>query len=808
MVLKLALPDSAAAADSILRAEQDAEEARTQAINELRRCLERQNIGEPESLMRALQRLRKRKLPKPIEQECDARKAIDRYRDAHAIVESAWEVFRQVFESAVTKTSQTLHEVARTNRFREAVIWQNRRALHTGIDSLLKKSQENAPRGSKVRQYEEMVASYLQRYCTKNETIGFFGPVGWAKLVSAGPPISAQPGPSLLARREVYFEGWCIDALADSISRRPSMRGWLVARRMPYVRLDGLTLYQPMERPCLLSAQQAAVLGACDGSRTVNEIARLLIAGGEAAPDAPEQVYEWVEQLESKRVISLGLEVPMVADPEAALRRMLEKVEEREAREAGLAALDELERARRGVEASAGEAEKLDEALEEFERVYRRLTGGEVTRSAGRSYAGRTLLYEDCLRDIEVEIGVEVVEELSEAMGMLLTSARWFTAKVGEAYRGAFKEVYEVMARQRGVAAVEAVEFWLRAQRLVLGKKGSLVGEVEEEFQRRWERVLGVRGAERRERYSSDEVKWKVEEEFGGEKAGWRSGRYHSPDVMIAAKSVEGIRGGEYMFILGELHIGANTLGAGSFLQQHPSREELFEAVELDMPYPRVLPVFSKNWPNTSARTNLGLLSSRDYWLEASPNSPSPDERMTLKIADLVVEERGGGLVVRRRDGTLSFDIIDFFGETLNSAVLGRFKILSWSEHRPRVTIDRLVVCRETWGVMAEEADFARERDEAKRFVEARRWAEERGMPRFVFVKVPTEVKPFYVDFDSPVYVSMLAKMIRRVEESATGEGVRGEASDGDGDAAEAGGGVAAGRGRGSIHERAPLRRT
>lgn len=36
------------------------------------------------------------------------------------------------------------------------------------------------------------------------------------------------------------------------------------------------------------------------------------------------------------------------------------------------------------------------------------------------------------------------------------------------------------------------------------------------------------------------------------------------------------------------------------------------------------------------------------------------------------------------------------------------------------------------------------------------------GLPRFVFAKVPVEVKPFYVDFDSLIYVEILTKMIRR----------------------------------------------
>jgi hypothetical protein len=31
-----------------------------------------------------------------------------------------------------------------------------------------------------------------------------------------------------------------------------------------------------------------------------------------------------------------------------------------------------------------------------------------------------------------------------------------------------------------------------------------------------------------------------------------------------------------------------------------------------------------------------------------------------------------------------------------------------------------------------------------------------------VFVKVPVEQKPFFVDFDSPIFVEILSKMVRR----------------------------------------------
>lgn len=74
-----------------------------------------------------------------------------------------------------------------------------------------------------------------------------------------------------------------------------------------------------------------------------------------------------------------------------------------------------------------------------------------------------------------------------------------------------------------------------------------------------------------------------------------------------------------------------------------------------------------------------------------------------------------------------------------------------------------MVVARETWQLPAAEAAFADDKDEARRFVRARQWRTRLGLPRYVFVVSPTESRPFYVDFDSPVYVTILAKALRRL---------------------------------------------
>ena len=96
--------------------------------------------------------------------------------------------------------------------------------------------------------------------------------------------------------------------------------------------------------------------------------------------------------------------------------------------------------------------------------------------------------------------------------------------------------------------------------------------------------------------------------------------------------------------------------------------------------------------------------------------------------------------------------------------LLNRFRLHTARRHAPRITIDKVVVGRESWTLPAAELGFAGLADEAARFGAARSWAREQGLPRHAFVRTPLEAKPVYVDFASPIYVRLLCKLVRAVQ--------------------------------------------
>src|SRR5262249_38694569 len=135
--------------------------------------------------------------------------------------------------------------VAHEDRFHEAVIWENRHASETALAELIAKPAAAASRTSRRRQHEELVSSYLHRYCVKNDTIGFFGPVAYARLTDRDEPVTAYYGAEMLRQRTVYFEVWCIDMLGQALAANPAVRPWLAPRLRSGFHLEGAKLRRP-----------------------------------------------------------------------------------------------------------------------------------------------------------------------------------------------------------------------------------------------------------------------------------------------------------------------------------------------------------------------------------------------------------------------------------------------------------------------------------------------------------------------------------------------------------------------------------
>jgi hypothetical protein len=776
-VLRLASPRAAAAAGHLHAAEDAAAERRGAARQALGSEIERAPRGSRDALVKAVQQLKKGRLPAVAGLPAAARAAVERCAAADDDLRRAAEDYLACFVAEAERLSGELHEVAGGGRFREALVWQNRHVLETGIDRLGGQAA-GGRQSSKRRQHERVVASYLQRFCTKNDTIGFFGPVGWATLGLGEEPIAVRHAPGFVSHRRVFFEGWCIDAVAAALCADRDLRLGLAPRRGLFVRSDG----QVVGRALRPAPESRPLLALCDGETPARDLAERLVAAG-TFPDAAA-VHTALAELETAGLLTWGFDLPVVLEPERALALQVERLAPGEARDAARRTLDELEARRRTVAQAAGDDRALDAALQQLEQCFTRLTGLGATRGHGEAYAGRTLVYEDCRRGTEVTLGADVLAALAPPLALVLASARWLTWTAAELHRERFDAAYRGLRQATGSSRIDLASFCRRALPSLFDARTSPVGlQLLPQFWQRWRAVLGLEDAAARQvSCTSAELRPRVLAAFAAPGPGWTTARHHSPDLLIAASGPEAIRRGEYLFVLGELHVGANTLSANLFVGQHPSPAELVAAMARDVPEPCVFPTLPKVWrqresdallgvklPGLTGRLDFGLATAKDLVLEVTPAPPGLPRQQVLSLAELAVEPGENGLQVVSPDGR-RFDLLDFLQTAIKLQITGAFQVFPPEAHRPRVTVDRLVLSRESWRLPAAAMEFAREDTAARRFSTARRWADGIGLPRLLFVKAPHERKPFFLDLESPLSVEIFTREVRQATDQSQGK--------------------------------------
>jgi len=119
-------------------------------------------------------------------------------------------------------------------------------------------------------------------------------------------------------------------------------------------------------------------------------------------------------------------------------------------------------------------------------------------------------------------------------------------------------------------------------------------------------------------------------------------------------------------------------------------------------------------------------------------------------------------LRVRRRDGTLERGLLEVVGDMISTATANCFDLVPPGAYVPRVTIDDLVVNRETWRLAATEPGFAGTADESIRYPAARAWAVSHGLPRHVFCRFTGEGKPIYADLTSLASIDLISRSLGR----------------------------------------------
>jgi hypothetical protein len=646
----------------------------------------------------------------------ELRDALARYRTAREALQARYAEERKALRVH-------LHTRAADPGLQEAV-YLSSPAMYDNVWARYVRGGER-PDTSDARRVERQVYTYLQRFCAKNETTSFFGPISYGERTS-DEGYDVRTVPSGDTRRRTFFSFWAVTELARAVGRERTLRPHLPLRLNPlFTVTPGRAGCAPLKLDVSLSPQAEQLLATLRAHPTPAEAARVL---GIATEDVERQAVPLVKAA----LLLWGLPFrPNDFGTFESVRDAVAALPDSAARARWLERLDTLARLRADFETA--DLHRRRELLPQLEAAFTEATGKPARRGEGQVYADRLILYEEASSPFRLRFGARFTRELEAA----LTGALELSAAYGETVQRGFREqVRDALGPDE--APLDLLEYAVRLRPdTVSGSRFSPVPPV----------LLDEDGARART----------LPVDFLGTST--PGGRYALPDVCLAAKP----DGTGFEVMLARVH---HHLLLWSWLSAfHPERERYAAG--------------ASRWLDTdpAARNLVGLsLRRRNKGFYVFPG-----RRLLYSVSDVLDVEEGaltpadvkvrptpqGPVLVDGKGERLSLYLpLDDFSSYPPFAALAHPQVLhvplrTKGHHLPRLSVGGAVYQRERWELDAER--LARPTG-FELFLAVQRERRAGGWPRFVFMRSSKERKPYLIDTASPFALDLLSHLAREAE--------------------------------------------
>ncbi|MGW0811416.1 lantibiotic dehydratase [Nonomuraea sp. NPDC002799] len=703
-----------------------------------------------------------------------ASQTVERYQEAALALDHSWLGLERDVAAGLDGARRDLIELFGDPALRQVLLLSND-ARYTEFATWL----DGGASGSRghVRRMTDLLAMYLQRVTTKNETNSHFGPLSVARVTPGATGLSWATGPQ---RRTAYLTHWAGERLAEAFSARPAAFEEVRPRRRPLAFTDGsrIALYafeSVTGRPDgwrftavaadTLDDDELWLWRRCDGEHTV---ARLR-AAWQAREDTPLRAFDDVlGELTAKDWLVARWEIPIgSAHPLEVLREQVRDLGD-------LATVRRLgEQLHEFVTGPLdGRAALLAAMKERFEHV----TGAPANRGGGRHYADRGILYEEAYGPVhDMRLGHDVAGLISGELSVVYDLAmlaprlrvrrelgilrRWAGHRFGaetpialERFYTAFYADEPELARQceQVDREIEALDREVTALLL----DGHTPGHGETVVERaRLARLLS---------------------RFPAAPAA-----LCNPDVMLAATDAAALARGDFLAVVGDCHGVREALTHSSFaplIQQHAPDvlDEIHARYQGLLDDDELLVDLARSHPDkTGAQLVYPCPDLEVYGL--SPKSRD----QVFQPSDLYLTVRGARIELRAHGTDRRLKLLAPLagGPSIRQDPLSPFAFprhfggiglrAAGHDRLPRIRCGRAVLQRARWtiptGALRGWSPGVRPaRGDAAEFAAARRLRRDLGLPRHGFVKIPGEPKPVYVDWDSPLLVRQLSRLARQ----------------------------------------------
>jgi hypothetical protein len=661
---------------------------------------------------------------------------------------AAREEAAQEYDAYLESARQGLIDFLDDDAVAEALFISNPSAM-TRISELVRDrySRNDTRKKQKLR----LGWNYAQRFCAKNDTSSFFGPLAWGRFdAHQADNVRLTLGDrAWIKERHTFFENWVVQRLVEQINRQCPDTDRMPLQLNTGCYLQGQVLFMPIGKSQRLNPHTAQVLQYISDQH--GQEPTFAGVSSVCADVAPGTLHDLLEHLISKRIVRRGWQIsPRERNPIVQLQRCLTN--------AGVCAefgqgwqsrLEALEGLRRDY--AHGDLLRRTECLESLNQVLGE-AGVDLSRETGAMYVGRYPVYEDCSRNLDISLGEAMLSQVNEELAPLMLINQWLIKATAHQLNEAFIEVWEQRQAASPDQPVDFLDLLNTLAPLLPALEARLILDLDQRLETAWTQLLQdfqdpevqlcAADIERLIALLNADLDVAGFEVFGSD--------YHSPDILLSSASVAAFNRGDYEIIVGEVHPAVHTLSQPVAAPFGPFNIQINQQVEAIFQRPRLVLADS---PDSYQRSHIDWPLQPTYLQLVLPSGGgcvAPNQQFAAGRAKVL--RVAGRLQVVDALGQFSEDLLCVYSTPMHRLGFALAGSAVAKHERRRIWLGRTLYKRASWLFASDCLPEPKGSvDELEHTLQWRAWAADRGLPRYAFVKIDTEPKPLFLDFDNPL---------------------------------------------------------
>lgn len=657
-----------------------------------------------------------------------------------------------VFTQARRDANAALLALQKAFPIRDSILTTSPHFFSTGFDKeddIGLRAQDLACLSRPTRRRLAKLYMYLQRGATKTHVASRLGTVAFvhADRQLSRPIILDRAGPA--PKSHVFVSFWAVASLAKAAFSSADLARELTPLILGCVVEDGggyFNLLSGKRRE--LSSHQRRVLSAIDGKSSAFQLASALDV------DIGDLIV-LLQSLAECDLVDLGDTPPVTThDPIDWLIATLKKCAPSEDRDRWLRDVIAIRTLAFEIEGET-DLDKKWLLIQKLEEAFATAVARSARRNAGKTYGDRLVFYEERESTFRCFLGAPLIDRLEEKVGTALDVC-WAYGTLWQRHYQAISSL-AFKAASNGRSSLPFLTFVTQLQSMARDGRIAFEDENILDFQRRWSELVESRLDKSGgiAKLARKDVETFVES-FGLNRYAPLPSAHAGIDIFIDAANQNAIDQGDYRIAIGE--VGENIMGFGSQFYFHPDPGVVARDLNTLL---RSIPDYRLMAMILPPRNHKGLIhqtfttSGRFVFARSRSTRPCDD----VPLRDLHVFCEDGRLCIGTGSGE-RFQMFHHHDELAHLWTFAPPRILlppvrATNRCRPRIEIEDVCLQRAEVNVPnAQIRDWAG--SDAHLLMNLRSWIEERGVGSRVFVHVPSEPKPVYVDLASPCAVDVL----------------------------------------------------